>query len=150
MIGFVLHCARQQAAGAEFNRLALFIQRLHVHGFGRVISANISGKLKQPSPPATGSPTGVTSGLMSTNGMIFATSAGWPSNSSVDGRSLGLRARQSPRVERAPDLLGRQPDAVARLHRLKHVRDELFDLRRDFFNRRALLPQRWMAEFDDG
>ena len=33
VVGLVLHGAGEQAAAAEFNRLALFIEGLHLHGF---------------------------------------------------------------------------------------------------------------------
>ena len=52
-------------------------------------------------------------------------------------------------VQRAPDLLRRQPDPMVRFHRLEHVRDQLFDFRRDALNFGALLPEDRVAVFND-
>ena len=53
------------------------------------------------------------------------------------------------KLQRPADLLGGQADTLAGVHRCQHVRDELFDFRRDFFDAGALLPQHGMAVFDN-
>jgi len=81
--------------------------------------------------------------------MNFSTSAGWPSNFERGRAFLGLAHVNHRQLQRQADLLRRQADAVVRVHRLEHAGDEPFDFRRDFFNRRAFLPQHRMAVFDN-
>ena len=80
---------------------------------------------------------------------MSSTSAGWPSSSSVEGRSVdGAHVNHGELLGHAHLLRG-EADAVVFLHRLEHVGDELFDFRRDAFNPRAFFAQHRMAVFDN-
>ena len=67
----------------------------------------------------------------------------------MEGRSCDLAHVNHRELQRLADLLRGQADAVPFVHGLKHVGDEPFDFRRDFFNPRAFLPQHRMAVFDN-
>ena len=80
---------------------------------GREMSSKISGKLRQPSGPATGSPAVFNSGLISTNGMNAATSEGLPSSSRVDGRSFMPRTSRTVSRKACPICWAARPTPAA-------------------------------------
>ena len=149
MIHFMLDGAREQAAGAKFKGLEILVQRLDLHKFR---PGNFPEDFRETEAAfrgfggfAEGFDLGIDEDERHERFHLYRFAIYLQRGGAV----FGIGYVNDGHLERLADLLGGQTDAVAFVHGFKHVLNELFDFRRQLFNRLALLPQDWPAIFND-